>query len=246
MRRSIQVCALLLATIVASAPTAAQQLDILVYGATGKIGSLAVDEALSRGHRVTAVSRNPAQIEMQHPNLSAVRGDLLDNQSIRELTDGRDVVIVSVRGVIGDDKTARNALQYIAVQRVAAVLRSLGDKAPRLIHVGGAGSLIVGNGQRYADRLPRLFLPKGLEAEIDGQVLTLDFLRSQADIDWTYITPPRNFTNRERTGSYRTGGDEMLEDRRGRSRISRADFAVALIDEAESGAHVGRRFSVAY
>ena len=243
MRRSIQACALLLLTLFGSAALA-QQLDILVYGATGKIGSLVVDEALARGHRVTAVSRNPAQIEKQHPNLAAIRGDLLDDDSIRELTNGRDVVIVSVRGVIGE-KIAGNALQYIAVQRVAAVLRDMGQDAPRLIHVGGAGSLLV-DGELYADRLPRLFLPKGLEAEIDGQVLTLEFLTGQDGIDWTYITPPKNFTNGERTGEYRTGSDEMLEDARGRSRLSRADFAVALIDEAETGAHVGRRFSVAY
>jgi putative NADH-flavin reductase len=67
-----------------------------------------------------------------------------------------------------------------------------------------------------------------------------------ADISWTYATPPKNFTNGDRTGRYRIGGDAMLEDRRGRSRISRADFAVALIDEAESGAHIRQRFSVAY
>jgi len=224
----------------------AQSLDILVYGATGKIGSLVVDEALRRGHQVTAVSRDPSQIDKQADSLTVVRGDLLDEASIRSLAEGQDVVIVAVRGIIGDSKTAENALQFIALQRLISVYRSLGDQAPRLIHVGGAGSLEVDSGERYADKLPRLFLPKGLEAEIDGQVRALEFLRAVADVVWTYVTPPRNFTNGDRTGDYRIGGDRMLEDARGRSRVSRADFAVALVDEAESGAHAGQRFSVAY
>lgn len=222
----------------------AQSLDILVYGATGKIGSLVTDEALERGHRVTAVSRSASQYVARHPNLSYLQGDLLDPASIASLVQGRDVVIVSVRGVIGD-KEPENALQLLAVENVVNALAAM-DDAPRLIHVGGAGSLTTGSGKLYADRLPRIFLPKKFEAELFGQVLALEYLRGVSDVRWTYITPPRNFTNGERTGSYRTGDDTMLEDARGRSRISRADFAVAIVDEVESAAHIRQRFSVAW
>lgn len=222
------------------------QLDILVYGATGKVGSQAVIEALDRGHRVTAVSRDPSRIELRHENLTAARGDLLDLDNIRELAAGRDVVIVSVRGIIGRSKSPESALQYIAVRNVVEALRGMGDAAPRLIHVGGSGSLEVRPGVLYADTLPKLFLPKKMELEITGQVLALDYLRGVTDVRWTYATPPKNFTNGKRTGVFRIGGDRVMEDARGRSRISRADFAVALIDEAENAAHVGERFSVAY
>lgn len=229
-----------------SEPAAAEPLDILVYGATGKIGSLVVEEALERGHHVTAVSRNPAQIEKVHENLSVVRGDLLDTESVRSLVAGQDVVVVSVRGIVGDSKSPESALQFLAARRLVPVLGDMGDAAPRLIHVGGAGSLEIEPGVLYADKLPRFFLPRKLELEIDGQVLALEYFRGVRDVAWTYITPPKNFTNGDRRGEYRIGGDRMLEDGRGRSRISRADFAVALIDEAESGAHVRQRFSVAY
>ena len=149
-----------------------------------------------------------------------------------------------MRGVIGD-RVPENALQRIAVENIVDVLRGL-DDAPRLIHVGGAGSLLTASGELYADRLPRFLLPRKFEAELFGQILALEYLRGVSDVRWTYVTPPRNFTNGERTGSYRTGADQMLEDSRGRSRISRADFAVAIIDEAEAGAHINRRFAVAY
>ena len=221
-------------------------LHILVYGATGKIGTHVVEEALQRGHLVTAVSRDPSRIEKQHENLSVVAGDLLDLQSIELLVEDKDVIIVSVRGLIGKDKKPENSLQFIAVQNIVGQLRGIGDGAARLIHVGGSGSLEVEPGVVYADKIPRVFLPKSLELEIQGQILALEYLRTVTDIDWSYATPAKNFTNGKRTGEFRIGGDTLMEDDRGKSRISRADFAVALIDEAEKAEHVQQRFSVAY
>jgi hypothetical protein len=112
--------------------------------------------------------------------------------------------------------------------------------------VGGSGSLEVEPGVVYADKLPKVLLPKNLELEIAGQVLALDYLRTVTDVEWSYATPAKNFTNGARTGVFRIGGDQLLEDSRGRSRISRADFAVALIDEAENADYIRQRFSVVY
>lgn len=223
-----------------------ESLNILVYGATGKVGSQVVTEALSRGHRIKAVSRDPSRVKLKHPNLVVVKGDLLDSASIVSLVVGQDVIILSVRGIIGKSKTPESALQRIAVEKVVNVLREIGEDAPRLIHVGGAGSLEVAPGVLYADKIPKAFVPKKLELEIAGQVLALEFLRTVTDVRWSYATPAKNFTNGDRTGTFRIGGDQMLEDARGKSRISRADFAVALVNEAESAEHVRQRFSVAY
>jgi putative NADH-flavin reductase len=221
-------------------------LKILVYGATGKVGSHVVDEALNRGHLVTAVSRDPSRITQIRDNLSAVQGDILDPESVASLAVDQDVIIVSVRGIAGKSKDPNDAIQRIAPERVVNVLRDIGNDAPRLIHVGGAGSLEVEPGVLYADKIPKVFLPKGLELEIAGQVLALEYLRTVTDVEWSYATPAKNFTNGKRTGIFRIGGDQVLEDSRGKSRISRADFAVALIDEAENAEHVQQRFSVAY
>ena len=223
-----------------------ERLRILVYGATGKVGTHVVDEALERGHIVTAVSRDPSRIQQQHDNLSAVVGDLLDSISIENLIIDQDVIIVSVRGIVGKPKIPENAIQRIGVEKVVNVLRDFGDDAPRLIHVGGSGTLEVEPGVLYADKIPKLFLPKSLEVEIQGQVLALEYLRTVNDVSWSYATPAKNFTNGKRTGTFRIGGDAVLKDSRGRSRISRRDFAVALIDEAENADYVQQRFSVAY
>ncbi len=245
MRNALLVLFALVSGVVARGEDAVA-LNILVYGATGKVGSHVVDEALRRGHHVTAVSRDPSRIKLQHPNLTTVQGDLLDSASIAELAANQDVVILSVRGLVGKSETPENVLQRIAVEKVVDVLRILGDSAPRLIHVGGAGSLVVKPGVLYADELRKSSLPKGLELEIQGQRLALEYLRTVTDVKWTYATPPKNFTDGKRTGTFRIGGDKLMTDDRGRSSISRADFAVALIDEAENAEHINERFSAAY
>ena len=221
-------------------------LDIVIYGATGEVGSHVVTEALDRGHRVTAVSRNPAKVELQHEKLSVVKGDLLDSASVAGIVAGKDVVVVSVRGVIGDSGSPESALQFLAAETLVDALFRMGDDAPRLLHVGGSGSLEVEPGVLFAEKLPKIALPKGLEIEILGQILALEFLRKVDDVNWTYVTPPKNFTNGARTGEFRIGGDQALEDERGRTRLSRADFAVALIDEAEQAEYPRQRISVAY
>lgn len=246
MRRLLILLIIILSGSGISRAEEAAGLKILVYGATGKVGTHVVDEALARGHLVTAVSRDPSQIQRQHQNLSAVAGDLLDAESIASLAADEDVVIISVRGILGKDKKPENALQRIAVENVVTVLRDIGEGAPRLIHVGGSGTLEVEPGVLWADKIPKAFVPRNLELEIQGQVLALEYLRTVTDVKWSYATPAKNFTNAERTGVFRIGGDALFEDERGKSRISRADFAVALIDEAERAEHVQQRFSVAY
>ncbi|MGB5258013.1 MAG: NAD(P)H-binding protein [Woeseiaceae bacterium] len=236
----------MLLLLVSGTAYADQPLDIVIYGATGEVGSHAVQEALDRGHRVVAVSRRPSQVEMQHPNLSVIKGDLLDRTSVMEAVTGKDVVILSVRGVIGDSGAPHSALQFMAAETLVDVLFTMGNDAPRLIHVGGSGSLEVEPGVLFAEKLPKILLPKNLEVEILGQILALEFYRKVDDVMWTYVTPPKNFTDGPRTGVFRIGGDRALEDSRGRTRISRADFAVALIDEAEQAKSVRQRISVAY
>lgn len=219
-------------------------LDILVYGATGKVGRHIVDEALARGHRVTAVSRDPSAIDRERGNLDVVQGDILETASVAALVADRDIVVVSVRGVAGD--RPEDAVAYLGANNVVEAMRQGESHATRLIHVGGAGSLEVEPGILLEEKLPKLFMPKSLELEIAGQVLALAYLRGVDDVAWTYITPPRYFTRGRRTGVYRIGGDQVMGNKNGQSRISRADFAVALVDEAENAEFVGRRFSVAY
>ena len=155
-------------------------------------------------------------------------------------------MVISVRGVVEDSGRPEDSIVFRGVSNAVGAFRRIGQDPPRLIHVGGAASLEVKPGVLLADRLPRIFMPGQLEQEVDGQVLVLEYLRGVDDVAWTYITPPRNLKRGSRKGVYRIGGDALMEDTRGNSSITRADFAVAVIDEAEQAAHIRERISVAY
>ena len=226
-------------------PATPDGLNILVYGATGRVGSRVVNEALDRGHTVTAVSRDPSRIKQQHYKLSTAKGDVIDQESVDELVSDHDVIVVSVRGSVDKSKDPEKTVHRMAAEILVGVLRGRGDSAPRLIFVGGAGSLEIEPGVLYAEDLPKL-MPGFIRQEIQGNLLTLEYLRTVDDVRWTYISPAKKFKPGKRTGIYRIGGDEMLFDKKGKSKISMEDFAVALIDEVENSAHVMERFSVAY
>lgn len=225
--------------------SAADSLQLIVYGATGRVGSRVVEEALNRGHRIKAVSRDPSRIIKKHENLQAVKGNVLDPGSVAELIAGQDVVVVAVRGSVDKSKKPENTVHRMAAEVIVNVMREMGEMAPRLIFVGGAGSLEVKPGVLYADKLS-IFIPGFVRQEIKGHVLTLEYLRGVEDLRWTYISPAKKFKPGKRTGKYRIGGDAMLKDKKGKSRISMEDFAVALMDEAENSQFIGKRFSVAY
>jgi putative NADH-flavin reductase len=110
--------------------------------------------------------------------------------------------------------------------------------------VGGAGSLETGPGQRLLDSpdFPPAWKPTALaHARAFEEVY-----RDIDDLEWTYICPAGQIGPGERTGEFRIGGDQLLVDESGESRISVADYAIAFADELEHAEAVRRRITVAY
>ncbi|MFF8785450.1 NAD(P)-dependent oxidoreductase [Streptomyces sp. NPDC015125] len=213
---------------------------IALFGANGTIGSRILHEALRRGHRVTAVVRDPAKITTTHPDLTVTTGDALDPASVALAAKGQDVVVSAVGGGDGPGHTATIRP---AAESLVAGLRTLGDTAPRLISVGGAGSLRTPDGKQVwdAEGLPE-FLLQIMHAHGDA----LDFYRSVSDVRWTSLSPAATIEPGERTGSYRTALDDLITDDGGTSRITAEDYAVAVADEIEQPRHIGERFTVGY
>ncbi|MGW0607734.1 NAD(P)-dependent oxidoreductase [Streptomyces sp. NPDC002640] len=213
---------------------------ITLYGATGTIGTRVLDEALRRGHTVTAVVRDPAKLGIQDPALSVVTGDVLDTASVAEHGRGADVVVSAVGG---GDGPGHQALIKPSVESLVTALRTLEGPVPRLVAVGGAGSLRTPDGKQVwdAEGLPE-FLLQIMHAHGDA----LDYLRTVTDIPWTSISPATTIAPGKRTGTYREGLEDLITDTDGQSRISAEDYAVALVDEIENPKHTGERFTVAY
>lgn len=211
---------------------------IALIGATGTIGSRILDEALRRGHTVTAVVRDPAKLDRTDANLTVATGDVLDAEALPGLLAGHDVVVSAVGG---GDGPGHQATIAPAAKALVEALRAV-DGAPRLIVVNGAGSLRAADGTQVWDKPG---LPDWLLQIMHAHGDALDYLRGVSDVAWTALSPAATIEPGERTGQYRTGLDDLVADADGVSWISAEDYAVALVDEIERPAHVGRRFTVA-
>lgn len=213
-------------------------MKIALVGATGFVGSQVLAEALRRGHRVTALVRDPSKLPAQ-PSLQVVATDAADARAVASAAAGHDVVVSAYNGPRGqDDFTARYQ------QGVQAIVDGAVDaKVGRLLWVGGAGSLYVAPGVQLVDT-PQF--PAEYRTEARAARDALNRLRDEDRIDWTFVSPAPLLAPGERTGRFRLGGDEVLMDGAAPGRISVQDLAVAIVDELETPRHVRQRFTLAY
>ncbi|GAA4486614.1 NAD(P)-dependent oxidoreductase [Microbacterium panaciterrae] len=210
---------------------------IIVIGGTGYAGGHIAAEAASRGHEVVSVSRK--EPENRIDGVEYVQGNVLDAASLAESFDGADAVVsaISPRGDMTDS----------GLDAVRALTDALTGTPTRLGVVGGAmGSLSAPGGPRLWD----LGVPEEYRHEAKFGIDALEILQDSADdLDWFYVHPPKEFgawVPGERTGAYRDGGDVVVEDADGKSYISGADYAVAVVDEIENAQHRRERFTVGY
>ena len=214
-------------------------MKIVVFGASGAIGRAVTTELLERGHTVTAATRSGAPVDGLV--VRSLTGDARDPGSVARLAAGQDAVASATGPRRGHGEDPEDSLLG-AARGLAGGLRQAGVR--RLVVVGGAGSLEVAPGERLADRpdFPPVHRPAAL-----AHARALDEVyRHIEDLDWTYVSPARVTGPGERTGRFRVGGDQLLVNESGESRISIPDFAIAFADELEHGGAFRRRITVAY
>lgn len=202
---------------------------IALLGITGRAGSRIATELLQRGHTLTGIARNVSKATAR-PGLDLKAADATDVHALAEILQGHDLVVSSTPFVGGID-----APTLIAAAKQAGV--------KRVIVVGGAGSLEVAPGVALIDtpEFPAIY-----KAEASGGRAFLQTLRTEPELDWTFISPSAFFEPGPRTGRFRLGGDQLLVDADGKSHISMEDYAIALADEIETPRHARTRFTVGY
>ena len=170
-----------------------------------------------------------------------MRGDATDAASVARAAKGADAIVNAISP--RPSPTGRPASSLVAGAR-AVIAGASQAGVQRLLAVGGASSLEVAPGVRLFDT-PEF--PEAYKAEAREGIDSLEVYRNESgDLDWTFISPAAEIGPGERTGKYRTGGDQLLTDKNGRSFISYEDYAAALVDELESGRNRQRRMTVAY
>jgi len=200
---------------------------IAVLGASGRAGSEISKEAAARGHVVTGIARNPEKIPAGD-GITAVAGDASDTAALAKLVAGHDAVI--------------SALHFdVSAGQILTALREAGVE--RLLVTGGAASLKNAAGERLIDspEFPADWKPAAM-----GGINFLTDLKPVTDVDWTFFSPAAFIFEGPRVGTFRTDTDNLITDDEGNSKISFADYAIAMVDELEQHNHSRARFTAAY
>lgn len=207
-------------------------MKVAVIGASGRVGSRIVEEALERGLEVTGIARSKAKVAFDIP---VIEKDILALSA--EDLDGFD-------GVFDAFGVWEQSLLHLYKDTAGHLAELLSGTQTRLLIVGGTGSLYVDD-----QRTTRLYESEGFPRQ--GYPLAratseaLFAVRDHADLKWTYISPAGSFDpDGVKTGRYLVGDDRYFENSRGESYISYADYAVAMVDEMESGNHIQEHISV--
>jgi uncharacterized protein len=212
-------------------------MKILLIGASGIIGSRILNEAVNRGHTVTAVARH---VEGLHGSdrVHVVQADATDTQRLTALAAGQDAIVSSM-----SPRGERGPEQYLAgVHSVLAAVKA--NHTPYVLFVGGTSGLYNSNGQRIIDQLLETIPAEKLTEPLTG--IKAREIIEKSDVNWTFFCPDGTIEPGERTGKFRLGGTQAVVDWGTPSRISCEDYAVAAIDELEHPQHQRQVFNICY
>ncbi|CAD5107249.1 NAD(P)-dependent oxidoreductase [Zestomonas carbonaria] len=213
-------------------------MKIALIGATGFVGSAVLQEALQRGHEVTAIVRHPEKLP-QHENLVPLAASAYQAHEIASAVAGHDAVVHAFNPGWDDPEIRQHFID--GSRSILTAAKTSGVR--RLLAVGGAGSLYVAPGLQLIDTPD---FPAAYKEGAEGARQLLNLLRGENELDWTFISPPALLQPGERTGKFRIGGDQLLMNGDAPANISVADLAVAIVDELENPQHLRRRFTVGY
>lgn len=209
-------------------------MKILLIGATGMVGSRILSEAVSRGHDIIAAVRNPDKVE-KNDHVTAVKVNVNNAKEVIPHAANADLIISAV--------SPRNTGDGFkdAVTFTEALIEVYHETKKRILMVGGGSSLHMPDGTNVVELTPEAIMPEATGMRRAFGMLTLE------DIDFAVLAPAGMIAPGERTGTFRLAGRTMLANAEGgKGNISAEDFAVAMMDEAETPAHFRTIFNVGY
>jgi putative NADH-flavin reductase len=219
----------------------AKELEIMkitVLGASGNVGQRLVAESLLRGHTVTAVARRLDRLSDFPREVSLRAGDISNPADVADLAAGQDVLINATRPDSGDE------------QRVGAntrgLLQGLVGREVRLLIVGGAAGLVVPGAAGITVIDDPRYLSPALRHVGEASLAQYRLCREEKHLNWAYFCPPAALFPGVRTGRFRRGGNVLILDDEGNSRLSMEDLAVVLLDEIETPSQQRQCFTAAY
>lgn len=214
--------------------------NVTLIGASGFVGTAILNELLARGHRVTAIVRNPGKIGIKSPSLTVVQADVTDTSALVAACKGHDAVISAYNPGWTNPNIYEETLRNYPL--ILEAVRQSGVR--RLLCVGGAGTLFCAPGLRVVDSG---VIPDAIIGGVRSLgEFYLNTLMNEKEIDWIFFSPAGTLEPGKRTGKFRLGKDDLIVDENGNSHISVEDYAVAMVDELEMPQHHYERFTIGY
>lgn len=203
-------------------------MKLVIFGAAGGTGRIVVEQALAEGYEVTAFDRHPAALNIEHPKLKLVQGDVFKSDDVEKAVEGQDAVIC----VLGVPPTVTIPVCSAGTENIVEAMQKYGVKR-FICQSAFAVAALDGEWTEVPWMVPLLTLSPKVKAMFADKVRQEKIVR-QSDLDWIIVRPAR-LTNGPGTGHY-TSGDPLHIGMN--AKITRADVADFLLKQVSDNTYV--------
>lgn len=209
-------------------------MKLVIFGSTGTVGRQVVEQALNQGHWVTAFARNPNRLDIRHPHLNRVQGDVMDFQIVKQAIHGQEAVVC----VLGSGKKLTGTVRSEGTRQIIRAMEATGVRRLICQSTLGAGDS-WGSLNFYWKYIMFGLILRNVFADHEKQE---DYVR-QSHLDWTIVRPGA-FLDGELTGNYRHGFSGT--DKSSQLKISRADIADFILKQLVDNTYLHKTPSLSY
>ena len=195
-------------------------MKVIIFGASGKTGKLLTNQALAKGHQVTAYVRRADALVQQHPNLKIIVGSLNDAVTLKEAISGADACI----SVLGGGSLTRHSPEIISgIDRIVTLMENEGVK--RFIYLSSIGA---GESRYLMGAVIRFFIADVLLRVPLADHTSNELRLAKSTLNWTVVRPG-GLTDGPLTGNLKHGSEKITL--KGSAKISRANVASFILDQ---------------
>jgi putative NADH-flavin reductase len=211
-----------------------EKMNLLIFGATGSIGSQLVKQALEQGHIVTAFARNLAKLDVRHENLKLFQGDVLDIGAVEKAMQGQDAVLCS----LGSGTQTKGTLRSQGTRNIIQAMEKVGVR--RFICQTTLG---IGDSRGNLNFFWKYVMFGFLLRQVFADHVKQEEYVKQSSLGWTIVRPSA-FVDGDRTGAYRHGFPST--DKTTQLIISRADVADFMLKQLTDNTYLYKTPGVSY
>lgn len=209
-------------------------MKVTIFGATGGTGKLVVEQALAKGHRVTAFTRSPHKISTKAETLTIIEGDILETDKVSDAIQGAEAIISALG-------PADNKAEFVISRGMQHILAAMeAHSVSRLIVSTGAGVGDPNDNPKLINRIINFMLKTVSKNVYEDMAETIRLVRASST-NWTIVRAPM-LTDDPSSGTIQVGwvggGSDGAPDIG--MRLSREDFAAFMVDQLTDDSYLNQ------